>query len=85
MTLTTSNYLKLKPHAKTRKLWKHSAGLPSLEAIPVDQFTSPPLVHFSRPPICALHYLRFPGIRHCTSPRARVALTIHSGAGIKSS
>ena len=29
-------------HAETRKLWKRSAGLPSLEAILVDQFTSRP-------------------------------------------
>src|SRR5215510_5778943 len=29
-------------HAETRKLWKRSAGLPPLEAIPVDQFTSRP-------------------------------------------
>ena len=74
----TRNYLKLhmsrtlkiplcNTRAETRKLWKHSAGLPSLEAIAVDQFTSRPLLHFTRP------------------PRARVALTIESGAGIKSS
>jgi hypothetical protein len=46
----TPNYLKLhmprtlkvllcNTHAKTRKLWKRSARLPRLEAIPVDQFT----------------------------------------------
>jgi hypothetical protein len=46
----TRNYLKLhmsrtlkvllcNTHAETRKLWKRSAGLPPLEAIPVDQFT----------------------------------------------
>src|SRR5690349_18966782 len=44
----TRNYLKLhisrtlkvllcNTHAETRKLWKRSAGLPPLEAIPVDQ------------------------------------------------
>src|SRR6201981_2787334 len=49
----TRNYLKLhmprtlkvllrNTHAETRKLWKRSAGLPPLEAIPVDQFTSRP-------------------------------------------
>jgi len=92
----TRNYLKLhtsrtlkvllrNPHAETRKLWKHSAGLPSLEAIPGDQFTSRPLLHFTRPPRCPPHSFRFPVCRHCTSPRARVALTIESGAGIKSS
>ena len=46
----TRNYLKLhmsrtlkvllcNTHAETRKLWKRSAGVPPLEAIPVDQFT----------------------------------------------
>src|ERR1700730_1820089 len=69
----TRNYLKLhisgtlkvllgKTHAETRKLWKRSAGLPPLEAIPVDQFTSRPLLHFTRLPRCPLHYLRFPGM-----------------------
>ena len=48
-------------HAKTRKLWKHSARLPSLGAIPVDQFTSRLLLHFTRLSRCPLHYLRFPG------------------------
>jgi hypothetical protein len=67
-------------HAETRKLWKLSDGLPPLEA--VDQFTSRPLLNFTRPPRCPLHYTR---CRHCTSPRARLALTIESGAGIKSS
>ena len=92
----TRNYLKLhmprtlkvllcNTHAETRKLWKRSAGLPPLEAIPVDQFTSRPLLHFTRPPRCPPHSPQFSGIRHCTSPRARVALTIESGAGIKSS
>ena len=28
------------------------SGLPPLEAIPVDQFTSRPLLHFTRPPRC---------------------------------
>src|ERR1700746_2747340 len=49
-------------HAETRKLWKRSAGLPPLEAIPVDQFTGRPLLHFTRLPRCPLHYLRFPGM-----------------------
>ena len=72
-------------HAETRKLWKRSAGLPPLEAIPVDQFTSRPLLLFTRLPRCPLHYLRLPSMRTCTSRRARVAFTIESGAGIKSS
>src|ERR1700738_4453877 len=70
----TRNYLKLhisrtlkvllcNTHAETRKLWKRSAGLPPLEAIPVDQFTSRPLPHFTRLPRCPLHYLRFPGMQ----------------------
>ena len=92
----TRNYLKLhmsrtlkvllcNTHAETRKLWKRSARLPPLEAIPVDQFTSRPLLHFTRPPRCPPHSPRLPVRRHRTSPRARVALTIESGAGIKSS
>jgi hypothetical protein len=57
----TRNYLKLhmsqtlkvlmrNTHAETRKLWKRYAGLPPLEAIPIDQFTSRPLLHFTRLP-----------------------------------
>jgi hypothetical protein len=57
----TRNYLKLhmprtlkvlfcNNHAETRKLWKRSARLPRLEAIPVNQFTSRPLLHFTRLP-----------------------------------
>ena len=89
----TRNYLKLhmsrtlkvllcNTHAETRKLWKRSAGLPPLEAIPFDQFTSRLLLHFTRPPRCPPHSLRFPGMQ--TSPRARVAPTIELGAAIKS-
>ena len=70
----TCNYLKLhmsrtlkvffcNTHAKTRKLWKRSAGLPPLETIPVDQFTSRPLLHFTRPPRCPLHSPRLPGVQ----------------------
>src|SRR5215472_3836037 len=44
-------------HAETRKLWTRSAGLPPLEAIPVDQFTSR-TSHACRD--APLHYL-FPG------------------------
>jgi hypothetical protein len=50
-------------HAETRKLWKRSAGLPSLEAIAVDQFTRRPLQHFTRPPRCPLRSPRFPGMQ----------------------
>src|ERR1700746_32929 len=92
----TRNYLKLhmsrtlkvllyNTHAETRKLWKRSARLPPLEAIPVDQFTSRPLLNFTRPPRCPLHSPRFTGRQRSTSPRARLAPTIKSGAGIKSS
>src|ERR1700694_4718231 len=67
----TRNYLKLhmsrtlkillcNTHAETRKVWKRSAGLPSLEAITVDQFTGRPLRHFTRPPRCPLRSPRFP-------------------------
>jgi hypothetical protein len=81
----TRNYLKLhmprtlkvllcNTHAETRKLWKRSAGLPPLEAIPVDQFTSRPLLNFTRLPRCPPHYLRFPAMQtlHVAScaPRA---------------
>ena len=70
----TRNYLKLhmsrtlkvllgNTHAETRKLWKRSGRLPPFEAIPVDQFTSRPLPHFTRPPRCSLHSPRFPGMR----------------------
>src|SRR6516164_11247164 len=67
----TRNYLKLhmprtlkillcNTHAKTRKLWKRSAGLPPLEATPVDQFTCRPLLYFTRPPRCLLYSRRLP-------------------------
>jgi hypothetical protein len=59
----TLNVLLCNTHAETRKLWKRSAGLPPLEAIPVDQFTSRPLLNFTRLPRCPLHYLRFPGMQ----------------------
>src|SRR5215470_16567815 len=79
----TRNYLKLhmprtlkillcSTHAKTRKLWKRSAGLPPLEATPVDQFICRPLLHFTRPPRCLLYSRRLPRYPDIgTSPRAR--------------
>ena len=90
----TRNYLKLhmsrtlkvllcNTHAETRKLWKRSARLPPLEAMPVDQFTSRP--HFTRPLRCPLHSPRFLSMQRYTSPRARVALTIESGADMRPS
>jgi hypothetical protein len=77
----TRNYLKLhmsrtlkvhlcNAHAETRKLWKRFAELPPLEAIPVDQFTSRPLLHFTRLPRCPLHYLQFPGMQTLIAPAA---------------
>jgi hypothetical protein len=68
----TCNYLKLhmsrtlkvllwNTHAETRKLWKRSAGLSSLEAMAVDQFTSRPLLHFTRPSRGPLRSPRSPG------------------------
>src|SRR5215471_4814950 len=39
-----------------------SAGLTPLEAIPVDQFTGRPLLHFTRLPRCPLHYLLYADI-----------------------
>src|SRR6516162_4507661 len=90
----TRNYLKLhmsrtlevllcNTHAETRKLWKHSGWLPPLEAISVDQFTSRPLLHFTRPPRCPLHSPRFLGMQRYTSSRARVAPTIESVADMR--
>ena len=87
----TRNYLKLhisrtlkvllsNTHAETLKLWKRSAALPPLEAIPVDQFTSRPLLHFT--PEMPLHSLSVPRMM---SPLARVALSIESGADMQSS
>src|SRR6201987_3837454 len=77
----TRNYLKLQmsrtlkvllcnTHAETQKLWNRSDRLPPREAIPVDQFTSRPLLHFTRPPRCPLHYLRFPNDVASCSRRA---------------
>ena len=91
----TRNYLKLhmsrtlkvplcNTHAETRKLWKRSAPLPPLE-VPVDQFTSRPLLHFTRPPRCPLHSARFPDMQRYTSSRALVALTVESGADMRPS
>ena len=90
----TRNYLKLhmsrtlkillcNTHAETRKLWKRSARLPPLKAMPADQFTSRPLLHFTRPPRCPLHSPRFPGMQRYTSSRARVAPTIESVADMR--
>ena len=92
----TRNYLKIhmsrtlkmllcNTRAETRKLWKRSARLPPLEAMPVDRFTSRPLLHFTHPPRYPLHSPRFPGMQRYTSPRARVALTVERGADMRSS
>src|ERR1700741_4436986 len=70
-------------HAETRKLWKRSARLPPLEAMPADQFPSRPLLHFTRPPRCPLHSPRFPGMQRYPSSRARVAPTIESVADMR--
>ena len=90
----TRNYLKLhmsrtltvllcNTHAKTRKLWKRSAGLPPLEAIPVDQSLAIRCRRACRDARSTI--FGSPACRHSTSPRARVALTTESGAGIESS
>ncbi|MGY3341441.1 hypothetical protein ACVW16_000136 [Bradyrhizobium sp. USDA 4474] len=86
----TRNYLKLhrsqtlkilfcNTRAETRKLWKRSAWLPPLEAMPVDRFTGCPLLHFTHLPRYPLHSPRFPGMQRYTPPRARVALAIERG------
>jgi hypothetical protein len=77
----TRNYLKLRM-SRTLKV-KRSARLPPLEAMPLDQFTSRP--HFTRPLRCPLHSPPFPGMQRYTSSRARVALTIESGADMRPS
>src|ERR1700756_164917 len=60
------------PHAKTRKLWKRSAGLPPLEAIYLS-------IKFSSPSVAAL---RAPAeMPHCTlfgSPVCRHDVASHS-------
>jgi len=93
----TPNYLKLHMprtlnpllsniHAETRKLWKRSAiRVAASRTNAVHQSTSRPLLHSARPPRCPLLSPRFPGMQACTSPRARVALTIESGADMQSS
>ena len=48
---------------EVKRVLKRSAGLPPLEAIPVDQFTGRPLLHFTRLPRCPLHYLRSPSMQ----------------------
>ena len=67
------------PHAKTRKLWKRSAGLPPLEAILVDQFSSPVRCCTSRAPaeMPPLHSLRFALASRLPS-RTAPTLTPHS-------
>src|ERR1700759_1438119 len=70
----TRNYLKLhrpgtlkvllcNAHAETRKLWKRSAGLPPLEAIPVDQFTTRPFAALHAPAEMPAAPFRFPGMQ----------------------
>jgi hypothetical protein len=53
----------------------------ALEAIPVDQFTSRPLLHFTRLPRCPLHYLQFPGIQTLIAPLAGAQLPATSCLG----
>jgi hypothetical protein len=58
----TRNYLKLhisralkvplcNTHAETRKLWKRSAELPPLKAIPVDRYTKPSVAALHPPAV----------------------------------
>jgi len=59
-------------------------GLTLLEPLPVDQFTSHPLLHSNAPaemPHCT--FLGSPGMKSCTSPLARLAFTIESGADMQ--
>ena len=49
-------------------------GLTLLEPLPVDQFTSRPLLHSTRPPRCPLHFPRFPRyeVMHVASCSPRI-------------
>ena len=61
-------------HAKTRKLWKRSAGLPPLEAIyPSINSAARPLLHFTRPPRCPTTLFGSPVCRHDVASHSRRA------------
>jgi hypothetical protein len=90
---TTHNYLKLHMSRTLKVLYSCQNAevvaafyrVAPVETIPVDQFTGRPLLAFSHACREAHCTIFSPVCRHCTSPRARVTLTIESVAGIKSS
>src|SRR6267143_1997618 len=72
-------------HAKTRKLWKHSAmRLAAFRTNAAHQFTNRPLMNSVCPPRCPLHSPGLTCMRACTSPRAGAASTIEIATNIRS-
>src|SRR5467141_2723083 len=72
-------------HAKTRKLWKHSAmRLAAFRTNAANQFTNRPLMNSVCPPRCPLHSPGLTCMRACTSPRAGAASTIEIATNIRS-
>jgi hypothetical protein len=70
-------------HAKTRKLWKHSAmRLAASRTNAAHQFTNRPLMNSVCPPGCPLHSPGLTCMRACTSPRAGAASTIEIATNI---
>src|SRR5271163_3307000 len=72
-------------HAKTRKLWKHSAmRLAGSRTNAAHQFTNRPLMNSVCPPRCPLHSPGLTCMRACTSLRAGAASTIETATNIRS-
>src|SRR5258707_9256677 len=72
-------------HAKTRKLWKHSAmRLAASRTNAAHQFTNRPLMNSVCPPRCPLHSPGLTCMRACTSPHAGAASTIEIATNIRS-
>ena len=72
-------------HAKTPKLWKHSAmWLAASRTNAAHQFTNRPLMNSVCPPRCPLHSPGLTCMRACTSPCAGAASTIEIATNIRS-
>src|ERR1700732_2160624 len=72
-------------HAKTLKLWKHSAmRLATSRTNAAHQFNNRPLMNSVCPPRCPLHSPGLTCMRTCTSPRAGAASTIEIATNIRS-
>jgi hypothetical protein len=70
-------------HAKTLKLWKHSAmRLATSRTNAADQFTNRALMNSVCPPRCPLHSPGLTCMRACASPRAGAASTIEIATNI---